>query len=237
MEGGTARRGVAVRFTALTPARLVAGLAGWAREQPPRRSVRRDSGGSPGKDAPSIGTVLGFDGLEEVGTTSLADEVAEELRLAGLSVIRASTSWWWRPSALRLEHGREDVDMRLTGWVDADAIVRELIDPIRVGDLPYIARLRDPVRDRSLRETPRVAPPGSVLLLDGPFLLASALPLDATVFVGVGPGALGRALPEGSRWWWTAFERYAQEYRPSETADVVLSYDHRATPAASGLTV
>ncbi|MET3806210.1 hypothetical protein ABIB25_003220 [Nakamurella sp. UYEF19] len=207
------------RFTPLTPARLVTELAAW---------VRRLG---------AHGAVIGFDGPEEVGTTMLADEVGEELRVGGLTVIRASTRWWWRPSALRLEFGRQDVDMRLTGWVDADAIVRELIDPVRSGDQPYITRLRDPETDRSLREVPRIAPPGSVLLLDGPFLLAAELSLDALVSVGVGRGALDRALEAENNWWTTAFDRYAQEYRPAEVADVLLSYDHAASPAASGLIV
>lgn len=209
-----------VQFAALTPARLVDGLADWARTVAGR--------------TPDEGTVIGFDGPAEAGTTALADQVGHALRSAGLPVARASTSWWWRPSALRLELGREDLDMLMTGWVGADALDRELVGPVRAGS-PYLTRLRDPDTDRSIRQQYAPGLPGTVLLMDGPFLRAARLRLDAMVSLSLSGGALRRALPPDRSWWLPGFDRYRGEYDPGSSADVVLSYDHPSAPAAAGL--
>jgi hypothetical protein len=219
-----------VRFIPLTPARLVEELAAWIRTTVLPSAVRPSLGtaGAPG------GTVIGFDGPAEVGATDLADQVGEVLRSSGCPVVTASTTWWWRPSALRLELGRHDLDMLMTGWVDSEALTRELIGPVREG-LPHLTRLRDPVNDRSVRQQYSPGRPGAVLLLDGPFLLAAGLQLDAVVGLEVGRGALGRALPPDRAWWAAGFERYRDEYEPLGKWDVVLAYDHPSAPAAAGL--
>jgi hypothetical protein len=208
-----------VRFAPLNPTKLVGELTD--------RLVRRREG--PG------GTVIGFDGPAECGVTALADAVAEELRGRGAAVIRASTSWWWRPAALRLELGREDVEMLLTGWVDADSLSRELVDPVRSGGGSFISRLRDPMTDRSVRQPPTAVSGPALLLLDGPFLLATELRFDVLVGFQLGRGTLLRSLPPHHQWWTRAFETYDDRYQPLEGADVVLAYDHPSAPAAAGL--
>jgi hypothetical protein len=211
-----------VRFTPLTRAKLVDALSDWVLDQA-------------GRLEPPAGAVIGFDGLAEIGTADLADEVAATLRGSGRQIIRASTAWWWRPSALRLELGRQDVDMLLTGWVDAGALSRELVGPVRSGGSAHITRLRDPATDRSVRQAPATVLAGAILLLDGPYLLAAGLPLDAVVAFAVSRGRLTRALPTERHWWADAFEKYQDDYAPADRADVLLSYDHAAAPAASGL--
>lgn len=217
-----------MRFLPLTPDRLVAGLADWidgSASRAPARDVAQAT----------TGLVIGFDGPAELGTTTLVDLVAERLRHLGRPVIRASTRCWWRPSALRLELGREDVDMLLTGWVDDRALRRELIEPVVDGTRSYITQLRDPDTDRSIRQRPQPAVAGGILLLDGPFLLACELPLDALVALHISQGALRRALATENSWWAAAFARYVEEYRPADRAQVLISYDHAAAPAVAGL--
>ncbi len=206
---------------------MVSGLAAWIER---RFDALLDPAGPAGFG------VVGFDGPAEIGATGLADAVAEALRRSGRPVVRASTAWWWRPAALRLELGRQDVDMLLTGWVDADALGRELLTPFRAGQ-PHITRLRHPETGRPVREPPEQAAVGSILLLDGPFLLAAAPALDGVIGLKVGRGSLMRALPDDRQWWVAAFERYQADYRPAERADVLLSYDHPSAPAVSGLPV
>ena len=210
-----------MRFVPLSPQRLVGDLA----DRVQQRAADRGAG-----------LVVGFDGPAECGIAALADDVAEQLRGRGLPVVRASTSWWWRPAALRLEFGREDVEMLLTGWVDADALRRELVDPVTAGEGSIITRLRDPVADRSVREQPADVPARALLLVDGPFLLATELPLDLLVGFRLGRGTLVRALPPQHQWWTRAFETYDDRYQPIESADVLLAYDHPSAPAAAGLT-
>lgn len=211
-----------MRFVPLSPGRLVDDLADRLQERPPDRTG---------------GRVIGFDGPAECGIAALADDVAEQLRGRGLPVVRASTSWWWRPAALRLELGREDVEMLLTGWVDADALRRELLDPVIAGEGQYISRLRDPVADRSVRQQPSEAPAGALLLLDGPFLLAGELPLDLLIGFQLGRGTLVRSLLPQQQWWTRAFETYDDRYQPIEAADVLVAYDHPSAPAVAGVAV
>ena len=176
---------------------------------------------------------VGIDGDETAGAAELADRVAAALADLQRPAIRVGTRWWWRAASLRLEHGRQDVESRLTGWVDAGALSREVVDPLGPhGDGRYLTRLRDPERDRSVRDVPREAPDGAVLLLDGPLLATLDLDLDLRVKVGVSAGRLRRVLPEDRQWEVEAFTAYDRDWPAPE---VVLSYDHPATPAVRGL--
>jgi len=205
-----------VQFSPLAPERLVADLASWIEAL---GSARRR---------------VGVDGAAEIGAAALADAVATELRTRGRAVVRASTCWWWRPASLRLELGRTDVDMLLTGWVDTDALGRELLDPLGPGGTGrYLTRLRDPQTDRSLREPRLLAEPGAVVLLDGPFLMTSELPVDAIAHLQVSPAALSRALPADRQWWVEGFRQYLSRERPADNADVVIAYDHPRVPAVA----
>ena len=176
---------------------------------------------------------VGVDGDETVGTAELADRMGEALTDLGRPPIRVGTRWWWRAASLRLEHGRQDLESRLTGWVDAGALSRELVDPLHPkGSGRYLTRLRDPERDRAVREPYRQAPDGAVLLLDGPLLGTHELDLDLRVKVGVSTARLRRVLPDDRQWEVEAFATYDRDW-PAPA--VVLSYDHPATPAVRGL--
>jgi len=209
----------AVRFVPVTPVRLAEELAGWIH------------------DLEAEHPLVGFDGPAEVGAAALADAVSDRVQALGRPVIRVSTQWWWRPASLRLELGRTEVDMLLSGWVDTAAMRRELFDPLRSGGSGwFLRRLRDPRSDRSLREERVRAAPGSVLLLDGPFLQASGLGagaagLSAIVHLQVSMGTLARSLPVDRQWWVDAFERYRDQDRPANGATAVVAYDHPAAPA------
>jgi len=203
-----------VRYRPLTPDLLVRELAD-----------RIDHRGEP---RPRIG----FDGFEDIGAGDLADAVADRLRELGRPVVRTSTRWWWRAASLRLELGRTDVAMLLHGWVDGDALRRELLDPVGAGDAAgYLPRLRDPRTDRAVREPRRPVEPRTVVVLDGPFLLTDPAGLDAVVHLQVSSGALARALPPDRQWWVQAYERYRSDEQPPDRAAAVIAYDHPATPA------
>ncbi len=203
-----------MRYRPLSPYRLVRELA----ERIDRRPEPRPR--------------IGFDGLAEIGAAALADAVGERLRELGRPVARVCTGWWWRAASLRLELGRTDVDMLLYGWVDTAALRRELLDPVAAGGTGgYLPRLRDPVTDRTVRDTRRPVEPRTVVLLDGPFLLADPDGLDLVLHLQVSTGALARALPADRQWWITAHERYLANETPAERAAAVIAYDHPAAPA------
>ena len=202
-----------MRFTPLTPGRLVSDLADWI------------------VDLPEEHPRVGIDGAAEIGATALADAIARRLAELGRPGLRASTSWWWRPASLRLELGRTDTDMLLGGWVDGAALRRELLDPLGpAGSGNHLLRLRDPMTDRSVRDARFAAPPRAVLLLDGPFLLADQLPLDAVVHLQTSRSTLARALPADRQWWLDGFDRYRTE-DALEGLAAVIAYDHPRAPA------
>ena len=173
---------------------------------------------------------IGVDGDPAWGTADLVEAMAAELRQRGRPTVVVSTRWWWRPAALRLELGREDLDMLRHGWVDVAALRRELLGPWRSGGL-WLSRLRDPVSDRSLRDAPQPAPEGGVLVVHGPFLLDLGLDLDHRIALSVSAGTVARTLPPDRAWWAEAFAAYELAERPLERADVVVSYDHPRSPA------
>ncbi len=176
---------------------------------------------------------VGIDGDPAIGAIEFADGVAAALTELDRPVVRVSTRWWWRAASLRLEYGRTDVESRLTGWVDDAALRREVVDPLAPGGSGrHLTRLRDPDRDRAVREPYRTAPANAVLLLDGPLLAGHRFDLDSRVLLGVSPGRLARALPADRHWEIEAFTEYGRRW---SAPLVVVSYDHPSHPAVRGL--
>jgi hypothetical protein len=137
---------------------------------------------------------------------------------------------FWRPASLRLEYGREDVDSWLDGWLDDDALHREVLDtfPATGRVLP---ELRDPVTDRSLRADVVALPADGVVVVSGSVLLGRGLPFDVAVHVRLSAAALLRRTPADEVWTLPALERYADERDPEGLADLVVRADDPRRPA------
>ncbi len=175
---------------------------------------------------------IAVDGAPAARTGVLADAVAERLRLLGRPALRISAGDFLRPASLRLEYGRRDADAYYDGWLDANALFREVFDPLEPGGSGRVLpALRDASADRAKRVLPVELPPGGVLVLDGPLLLGRWFPLDLTVHLRLGPAALARRTPADQQWTLPAFARYEQEARPAEAADLVVRADDPARPA------
>lgn len=172
--------------------------------------------------------VVGLDADPVLGVAAVADRVAEELKSVGRPVLLADTADWWRPASVRLEYGL-DPTTALSGWFDDNALMRELIRPLRSG-APALTRFWDPLRDRSYRDRPQPAPAEAVLLLSGPFLQYLFLELDAVIRFSVSERTLARRLPADRQWWLPAHATYRQAC-PDTDVDVLIAYDHPATPA------
>jgi hypothetical protein len=167
-----------------------------------------------------------IDGAPPARPWALADQLAGELRVRGRPTVRASAADFLRPASLRLEHGRDDPDELLDGWLDESGLTRELLDPAgRTGATAVLARLWDARTDRAYRE-PRVPlAPDSVLLLDGALLLGRGLPAELTVYLRLTEAALVRTLPTELHWTLPAYRRYETERDPSAKADVLVLAD------------
>ncbi|MFP5346310.1 MAG: uridine kinase [Actinomycetes bacterium] len=178
---------------------------------------------------------VAVDGAVPADTALVADAIGEAVREAGRPVVRGSTGDYLRPRSVRLEHGPDDPDVGYERWVDHLALRRELLDPLGPGgDLTYLPTFWDPESDRSPRATPVRALPGSVAVVDGPFLLRweTADAFDVSVHLLVSDAALARRLPRSDVVRVTgAWRRYAEETWPEERADVVLRFDRPSHPA------
>lgn len=173
-----------------------------------------------------------LDGAPPAGAEPLAAAVAALLRVRGRPVTVVHAGDFLRPASVRLELGHHDVDMFLDGWLDEDALRREVLGPAGPdGSGLVLPRLRDPVRDRSYRDEPDDLGPDGVVVLAGSRLLGRGLPADLVVHLRMSSGALGRLLPEDERWTVEAYERYDRERSPERDADVVVMADRPQRPA------
>jgi hypothetical protein len=175
---------------------------------------------------------VAVDGAAAAATAPLADAVAEALRLLGRPVLRVGAGDFLRPASLRLEYGHQDADAFYDGWLDTNALFREVFDPLEPGGSGVaLPALWDAKADRAVRARPVPLPPGGVLLLDGPLLLGRWLPLDLAVHLWLSPAALARRTPADEQWTLPAFARYEDEVRPAEAADLVVRADDPRRPA------
>ena len=172
---------------------------------------------------------VAIDGPPCAAPHQLGESLGEPLRARGrpVAVVRAET--FWQDASLRLEYGREDVEAYL-GWLDADALRREVLDPV-VADATYLPSLRDPATNRATREPARRADPGTVLVITGPLLLGLGLPFEVAVHLAVSSPARRRRTDASWAWTLSAFDRYDAEVRPAELADVVIRLDDPRHPA------
>lgn len=180
------------------------------------------------------GTALrvAVDGADAAGPGALADRVAERLRGAGRTPLRVSAADFLRPASLRLEHGREDPTSYQQDWVDHAALAREVLDPLGPGGAgTWLPRLWDADRDRSARAAVVPAPPGAVLLLDGPMLLGRGHGLDLVVHLHLSEAALRRLTPAEDAWTVPALLEHEASVGTDDAADLLVRAEHADRPA------
>ncbi|WP_066372663.1 uridine kinase [Herbidospora mongoliensis] len=172
---------------------------------------------------------VAVDGADAARPWELADKVAEGLRVRR-HVLRVSAKDFLRPASLRFEFGKQDPDSYYDGWLDVKGLTREVLQPLEPGGTGrVIPSLWDPEKDRATRAPYQELPPDAVVILDGPLLLGQGLPIDFSVHLSLSRGALRRRTEE--EWTLPAFERYADEVRPQDWADVVVRVDDSRHPA------
>lgn len=221
----------------MTPAALVELLAGRLADLPDRARVLVDGGVLSDPAEPVAPVPPGAGGASDVVAADphrLADALVAPLAVLGRPVLRVRAESYWRDAALRLEHGRTDLES-FAGWVDTPALRRELLEPLGPdGDGPWLPSLRDPVTNRSTHQVRRPAPPRALLVLSGQLLATADLPVELTVHLVASPAALARWLPASLSWTIPAHERHARD-GAAERADVVVRVEHPDRPAVLGL--
>ena len=120
---------------------------------------------------------MAVDGAPQTAPHTVADRLAEALRVEGRAVLRVSAADFLRQASLRYERGRTDPDSRYEDWLDVGGLNREVLDPLGpAGTGRVLPALRDAATDRPARVDYRTLPPGGVLVLDGELLLGRGLP-------------------------------------------------------------
>jgi hypothetical protein len=204
-----------MRFRPVTPAVLVAELAGLLAASPADAWVR-----------------VIIDGAPPAAPGELAERVAAELRVLGRAVLRVSAGDFLRPASLRFERGREDPDSRYEDWLDAGGLAREALDPLKPGGSGRVLpSLWNTETDRATRASYVSLPPGGILIVSGELLLGRGLAYEHGVHLWMSAAALARRMPAAEAWALRAFARYDREVRPLHTADTGVTVDDPARPA------
>lgn len=180
------------------------------------------------------GTVrVAVDGPPCARPLDLARALVDPLQARGRVAAPIDSHFFWRDASLRLEYGRTDVESYRT-WLDTGALRREALDAVVEGG-EYLPSLRDPATNRSTRERPRAAPPGTVVIVAGELLLGLGLPFELTVHLAMSPAARARHTAVDDAWTLPAFDDYDADVEPSEAADIVVRMDDARHPAVRGL--
>jgi hypothetical protein len=181
---------------------------------------------------PSSWVRVALDGAPPARPGELADALTGPLRTRGRDVVRVSAGDYLRPASLRFEYGRTDPDVFYDDWLDAAALVREVLGPLEPGgDGRVLPALWDSAADRATRAEYVTLRPGGVLLLDGALLLGRGLPIDLAVHLWLSPAALARKVTPEEEWTLPAYARYEREVEPGRTAGLVVRVDHPDRPA------
>ncbi len=130
--------------------------------------------------------LVAIDGVDGVGKTVFADQLAEVLRASGLQALRIGIDSFHRPRAERYRRGRMSAEGYFGDSFDVPQFVRSVVDPLRPGGSGVVTtatfdyRTDTPVVGEMVRMRP-----GGVVVVDGVFLhrdeLASAW--DLSVFL------------------------------------------------------
>lgn len=183
---------------------------------------------------------VAIDGVDGVGKTTLADELAEAVGRAGREVIRASIDGFHHPRQHRYARGAHSPEGYFLDSFDHEALERELLRPLGPdGHRRYRRAVFDYRTDSTVSVAPQSAAADAVLLFDGVFLQRPELvaywdlriwvdaPFPVTVERAVQrDSARGRG-PEELR---SIYKRryvpgqriYMERCRPKEQADIVV---------------
>lgn len=119
-------------------------------------------------DAPRL---VGIDGVDGVGKTVFADELAQVLRREGVDVLRIGLDSFHRPRAERYRRGRMSAEGYFRDSFDLPAFLRSVAEPLRPGGTGVVTtatfdyRTDAPVAGEMVRVRP-----GGVVVVDGVFL-------------------------------------------------------------------
>jgi len=132
---------------------------------------------------------VGIDGVDCAGKTSLAKELAEQLRSTGREVISASIDGFHNSQTLRYRQGRSSPRGYYEDSFNSDAVVSCILNPLGPsGNRLYRTALFNYRTDQPVDNPVRIAGDNAILVFDGVFLHRPELihHFDFTVFIDTG---------------------------------------------------
>jgi uridine kinase len=138
------------------------------------------------EDAPRA---VALTGMSCSGKTTLAAEVAAVVDGAGRPVVRAAYDDFHHPRERRHRLGRLSAEGYLDDAFDHEALRRLVLDPVAAGRPSVVPQSYDLATDLPATADPVAVGPGSVVLVEGSFLLVPQLAdcWDLSVFVVADP--------------------------------------------------
>jgi uridine kinase len=193
-------------------------------------------------DAPRL---VGVDGIDGVGKTVLADELAETLRAAGLTAVRVSIDGFHRPRAERYRRGRYSPEGYYRDSFDYQVFRTAVVDPLRPGGDGVVRTAAFDARaDRPVGGDVVAVAAGDVVVVDGVFLHRPELvAVWALSVLLCAPWAValarmverdGAQAPEAVRRYRDGQRLYLARCRPERHASVVVDNTDLAAPQIVG---
>ncbi|MFD3218843.1 hypothetical protein [Bacillus sp. BR_7a] len=191
---------------------------------------------------------VGVSGITASGKTTFANELAEEIKKRGLPVTRASIDDFHNPRLIRYAQGKESAKGYYEDAHDYTAFKERLLKPLGPnGSLQYETISHNLITDIPVYNTPILAQPNMVLIVDGTFLLKKdvAYLFDYKIFVDTNfeiarkRGAKRETEAFGSykeaekmflNRYHAACKMYIEEHNPKDCADVVFRNSDLAKP-------
>jgi len=190
-------------------------------------------------------TRVGIDGVDGVGKTTMADELAEVVRMHGRTVVRASVDGFHNPRSVRYQRGRTSAEGYFFDSFNYPELITTLLSPLGLGGTRRHRRAVFNYRIDSPVDTPyETAPPDAILLFDGVFLLRPELIaywdlsifLDAPFEVTVarmaqrdGSSSSQIDAPENRRYV-EGQQLYLKKHDPRQSATILVNHEHLESP-------
>jgi uridine kinase len=136
------------------------------------------------KDSPVL---VGIDGVDASGKTTLAEELVNELKGSGRPIIRASIDGFHNPKSIRYTKGENSPEGYYFDSFNHKAIAEVLLDPLSSGKLQYKTAVFDYRTDSEVVLPVQTANKDSILIMEGIFLFRPELVnyWDIKIFVDV----------------------------------------------------
>ena len=203
----------------------------------PARAAVLDSVAASVLALPRLGTLrVAIDGVDGAGKTMFGDELGDRLAPSGRAVIRATVDGFHRPKSVRYRRGRTSPEGFYRDSYDYATLQRVLLDTLGPGGTGrYRRAIFDVDADAAVDVPEDEALPGSILLLDGIFLLRSELRRhwDYSIFLRVEwvRNHRVRHRPEpGQHRYHEGQNIYFRECEPWKHASIVIDNDDLDAP-------